>query len=150
MLGGDLRWDLIGYGALIGAAIIAADEILGRMGKLRLPPLGVGMGIYLPMSLTLLIPIGAVIGHFWEKRAERSARPEFYSRMGVLLATGFIVGESIFGVLFAGVVAGSGSDAPLVLVGESFERTAIIVGLSLFVALIAYSYRRTRRATESV
>ncbi|PCF93338.1 oligopeptide transporter, OPT family [Sphingopyxis terrae subsp. ummariensis] len=150
VLGGDLRWDLIGYGALIGAAIIAADEILGRMGKLRLPPLGVGMGIYLPMSLTLLIPIGAVIGHFWEKRAERSARPEFYSRMGVLLATGFIVGESIFGVLFAGVVAGSGSDAPLALVGESFEPTAIVVGLSLFVALIAYSYRRTRRATESV
>lgn len=150
VLGGDLRWDLIGYGALIGIAIIAADEILGRMGKLRLPPLGVGMGIYLPMSLTLLIPIGAVIGHFWEKRAERSARPEFYSRMGVLLATGFIVGESIFGVLFAGVVAGSGSDAPLALVGESFEPTAIIVGLSLFVALIAYSYRRTRRATESV
>ena len=150
VLGGDLRWDLIGYGALIGAAIIAADEILGRMGKLRLPPLGVGMGIYLPMSLTLLIPIGAVIGHFWEKRAERSARPEFYSRMGVLLATGFIVGESIFGVLFAGVVAGSGSDAPLALVGESFEPTAIIVGLSLFIALIAYSYRRTRRATESV
>ena len=150
VLGGDLRWDLIGYGALIGAAIIAADEVLGRMGKLRLPPLGVGMGIYLPMSLTLLIPIGAVIGHFWEKRAERSARPEFYSRMGVLLATGFIVGESIFGVLFAGVVAGSGSDAPLALVGEGFEPTAIIVGLSLFVALIAYSYRRTRRATESV
>lgn len=150
VLGGDLRWDLIGYGALIGAAVIAADEILGRMGKLRLPPLGVGMGIYLPMSLTLLIPIGAVIGHFWEKRAERSARPEFYSRMGVLLATGFIVGESIFGVLFAGVVAGSGSDAPLALVGESFEPTAIVVGLSLFVALIAYSYRRTRRATESV
>ena len=150
VLGGDLRWDLIGYGALIGIAIIAADEILGRMGRLRLPPLGVGMGIYLPMSLTLLIPIGAVIGHFWEKRAERSARPEFYSRMGVLLATGFIVGESIFGVLFAGVVAGSGSDAPLALVGEGFEPTAIIVGISLFVALIAYSYRRTRRATESV
>ena len=38
----------------------------------------------------------------------------------------------------------------LALVGESFEPTAIIVGLSLFVALIAYSYRRTRRATESV
>ena len=53
-------------------------------------------------------------------------------------------------MLFAGVVAGSGSDAPLALVGESFEPTAIIVGLSLFIALIAYSYRRTRRATESV
>src|SRR3546814_1715547 len=73
---------------------------------MRLPPLGVGMGIYLPMSLTILIPIGAFVGHLWERRAARRARPEFHGRMGVLLATGFIVGESLFGVLFAGLVAG--------------------------------------------
>src|SRR3546814_11524424 len=79
-------------------------------------PLGVGMGIYLPMSLTILIPIGAFVGHLWERRAARRARPEFHGRMGVLLATGFIVGESLFGVLFAGLVAGSGSDAPLAVV----------------------------------
>jgi len=149
VLGGDLRWDLIGYGALIGVAVIALDEILGRLGKLRLPPLGVGMGIYLPMSLTILIPIGAFVGHLWEKRAARSAKPEFTSRMGVLLATGFIVGESLFGVLFAGIVAGSGSDAPLAVVGEPFETAAILIGLLLFVGAIAYSYRRTRAAADS-
>src|SRR3546814_11592747 len=53
VLGGDLRWDLIGYGALIGVAVLALDEILGRLGKMRLPPPGFGMGIYLPMSLAL-------------------------------------------------------------------------------------------------
>ncbi|AMG74534.1 OPT family oligopeptide transporter [Sphingopyxis granuli] len=149
VLGGDLRWDLIGYGALIGVAVIAVDELLGRLGKMRLPPLGVGMGIYLPMSLTILIPIGAAIGHLWEKRAARSAKPEFYSRMGVLLATGFIVGESLFGVLFAGVVAGSGSDAPLAVVGEGFGTNAILIGVLLFVGVIAFTYRRTRAAADA-
>ncbi|WP_067112209.1 OPT family oligopeptide transporter [Sphingopyxis granuli] len=149
VLGGDLRWDLIGYGALIGVAVIAVDELLGRLGKMRLPPLGVGMGIYLPMSLTILIPIGAAIGHLWEKRAARSAKPEFYSRMGVLLATGFIVGESLFGVLFAGVVAGSGSDAPLAVVGEGFATNAILIGVLLFVGVIAFTYRRTRATADA-
>lgn len=148
VLGGDLRWDLIGYGALIGVGVVALDEILGRMGRMRLPPLGVGMGIYLPMSLTILIPIGALVGHLWEKRAAQSRKPEFYTRMGVLLATGFIVGESLFGVLFAGIVAGSGSDAPLAVAGEAFETPAILIGLILFVAAIVLSYRRTRAMAD--
>ena len=60
MFGGDLNWGLIGIGALIGAVVIVIDEVLRRTGKLRLPPLAVGIGIYLPMSLTLVIPLGAL------------------------------------------------------------------------------------------
>ena len=37
------------------------------------------------------------------------------------MATGLIVGESLFGVVFAGIVAASGTDSPLALVGEGFE-----------------------------
>ena len=64
ILGGNLDWSLIGFGVAIGAVVILVDELLGRAGRMRLPPLGVGMGIYLPMSMTLLIPVGAVIGLF--------------------------------------------------------------------------------------
>ena len=60
------------------------------------------MGIYLPMALTLLIPVGALLGWFYDKWAPRTSNPEFAQRMGVLLATGLIVGESMFGVVFAG------------------------------------------------
>ena len=62
VFGGSLNWGLIGLGAAIGAVVIVIDELLGRFTKLRLPPLAVGMGMYLPMSLTLLIPIGAAAG----------------------------------------------------------------------------------------
>ncbi len=144
VLGGDLDWKLIGVGAGIGVVVIAIDEALGRAGKMRLPPLGVGMGIYLPMSLTLLIPIGAVIGHFYDRRATS----EFGLRMGVLAATGLIVGESLFGVAFAGIVAGSGSDAPLAVVGEGFAPVALVAAPVLFAGAIAGLYRWTRKASR--
>ncbi len=147
VLGGDLRWDLIGYGAAIGAVVIGLDELLGKAGKMRLPPLAVGIGIYLPMSITILVPVGAVLGHLWEKRAKLAKNSEFYSRMGILLATGLIVGESLFGVVFAGIVGATGSDAPLAIVGEDFA-FAIPIALVVFVGIIAWMYKRTHASAR--
>ena len=88
MLGGSIRWDLIGYGALIGVVVILIDELLTPTRRYRLPPLAVGMGIYLPMALTVLVPVGAVIGWMYDGWAERTGKPEFAKRIGVLAATG--------------------------------------------------------------
>ncbi|MDT5000559.1 MAG: hypothetical protein QOK12_2664, partial [Mycobacterium sp.] len=52
VFGGDLDWGLLGLGVAIGAVVIAIDEVLKRTTKFALPPLAVGMGMYLPMSLT--------------------------------------------------------------------------------------------------
>ncbi|TXC69223.1 oligopeptide transporter, OPT family [Sphingorhabdus soli] len=147
VLGGDLRWDLIGYGAAIGAAVIVVDEVLMKLRKGALPPLAVGIGIYLPMSVTAFVTVGAIIGHFWEKRATRAKNPEFYSRMGILLATGLIVGESLFGVVFAGIVGATGSEAPLAIVGEDFA-FAIPIAIVVFVGIIAWMYNRTHASAR--
>lgn len=157
VLGGSLDWNLIGIGAGIGAVAIAIDEALGRAGKLRLPPLAVGMGIYLPMALTLLIPVGAVIGHFYNRWAKRQANAAFAERMGVLAATGLIVGESLFGVAFAGILAWANrasptppNDAPLAVMGAGFEPIAFWIAPVLFFGLIALAYAVTTRAVKSV
>ena len=57
VFGGDLNWGLLGLGAAIGAVVILdrRGAEAGRRSS-RLPPLAVGMGMYLPMSLTLVIP----------------------------------------------------------------------------------------------
>ncbi len=149
VLGGDISWNLIGWGALLGVGTIILDEVLRKTGKMRLPPLCVGMGIYLPMSLTVLIPVGAVIGHYYDKWAERGTNPEFAKRMGVLVATGLIVGESLFGVAFAGVVAVAGTDTPLAVVGDSFEKPGIILGLLLFAGATALLYRYACRVCRA-
>jgi putative OPT family oligopeptide transporter len=149
VFGGDLNWGLIGLGALIGAVVIAIDEVLSRTGRLRLPPLAVGMGMYLPMSLTLVIPIGALLGRAYDRWAERQGGDvEQKKRLGVLMATGLIVGESLFGVLFAGIVAASGSDSPLAVVGEGFENWALAIGIVLFVATVLGLYRATQRLAD--
>ncbi|MDX3899633.1 MAG: oligopeptide transporter, OPT family [Sphingobium sp.] len=142
VLGGDLDWSLIGVGAAIGLVVVLIDELLGRAGKLRLPPLAVGMGIYLPMALTLLIPVGAVIGHAYNRWALRQQNPEFAERMGVLMATGFIVGESLFGVAFAGIVAATDSDAPLAIMAEN--PWGVPLAVIVFAGAIALLYARLR------
>jgi putative OPT family oligopeptide transporter len=145
VLGGDLNWRMIFIGVGIGVVVVALDSALGAAKKLRLPPLGVGIGIYLPMAVTLPVVIGSVLGWLYDRRAERSADPIFTKRMGILLATGMIVGESLFSVIFAGVVAGTGNPAPLALVGDWFQPFALIGGTIFFFILLAWLYRRAAR-----
>jgi putative OPT family oligopeptide transporter len=142
VLGGDLDWNLIGLGAGIGVAIVIVDELLRATKRGSLPPLAVGMGIYLPMSLTLLIPVGALIGYVYNKWAARAPDPAFAERLGVLMATGLIVGESLFGVAFAAIVGATDNDAPLALV-EEFA-WAVPLGLVVFAGSIAWLYMKTR------
>ena len=100
------------------------------------------MGIYLPMSLTLLVPVGAFIGYVYDKWAKRAPDPGFAQRLGVLMATGLIVGESLFGVAFAAIVGATDNDAPLALV-EEFA-WAVPLGLVVFAGSIAWLYMKTR------
>ncbi|MGV4922675.1 OPT family oligopeptide transporter, partial [Pseudomonas aeruginosa] len=148
VLGGDLNWKLIFIGAGVGALVVLVDELLGRTSRYRLPPLAVGLGIYLPMSVTLTVVLGTVIGWFYDRAADRARDPEFVKRMGVLMATGMIVGDSLFGVLYAGIVYESGSEAPLALVGSGFAPYALVGGTLAFLAITAALYRYTRSAAR--
>ena len=142
VLGGNLDWNLIMWGAIIGVVVVIIDELLRYTKRGALPPLAVGMGIYLPMSLTILIPIGALLGYLYEKWAARAPSPEFAQRMGVLLATGLIVGESLFGVIFAGIVAATSKDTPLAVVTNFGWATPL--GIVVFVVAVLGLYWWTR------
>ena len=143
VLGGELDWGIIGAGAVLGVVLIALDEGLGRAGRLRVPPLAVGLGVYLPMSVTLMVVIGAVAGHLWEERRGPAGR-----RTGVLAASGLIVGESLMGVALAALKVTSGKEYPLGLVGDAFAPVAQLGGLAAFAAaiwgLFAWTARRAR------
>jgi putative OPT family oligopeptide transporter len=146
VLGGELNWSMLRWGAIAGLGFVAIDEALGRAGRLRLPPLAIGIAIYLPMAVILPVVLGALVGAAYDRWADRTADPERARRMGTLTATGMIVGESLWGVAFAGIVAASGSDAPLAIVGNGFAPIALAGGALLFLALIAWLYRGTRQA----
>jgi len=146
VLGGNLDWSLIAMGAAIGAVAIIIDETLRKTGKGSLPPLALGMGIYLPMALTLLIPVGAVVGYFYDRWAKTAKDPALAERLGVLAATGLIAGESLFGVIFAGIAGASGSPTVLQLLPEFAP--ALPLGLIAFAGAIFYLYSSTKKAAQ--
>ena len=152
----DLDWNYILIGVGIGILCIIVNLILkSTTATLSLPPLAIGMGIYLPPSLEMPLVIGSVISYFigkyLVKRAkERSgeladADVEQCNRRGVLFASGMIVGESLMGVIIAVIivlsVTSGGSEDPLGLVGKSFAETAEWLGLIVFLAVIVYFIR---------
>ncbi|MGN6728319.1 MAG: OPT family oligopeptide transporter [Rhodanobacteraceae bacterium] len=147
---GNVPWDMIGLGAAIGVAIIIFDELLGLAKKgPRLPPLAVGLGIYLPTSTTLMVVVGALVGAWFDRRAERRPNTDATKQLGVLLASGLIVGESLLAVIFAGVVGFSGKQAPIALVGDSFATPSIIIGGVVFAVTVILLYRWIIRMARS-
>jgi len=139
---GEVPWDMIGLGAAIGVGIILLDELLGVAKKgPRLPPLAVGLGIYLPTSTTLMVVVGALVGAWFDRRADRHPGAEPTKQLGVLLASGLIVGESLLAVIFAGIVGLSGIQHPIALVGDGFARPAIWIGGVMFAATVIVLYR---------
>ena len=144
----NVDWSLIQIGGVIGVFIIAADALLRKLKPgAHLSPLAVGLGIYLPTQSTLMVVVGAVAGWFFDQRAQRSARPEATRQLGVLLASGMIVGEGLVGVLVAALVAFSGKDFPLSIVSDAFADTpAVWLGGLVFAVVIYALYRRVARA----
>jgi len=148
---GDLDWNLILCGLAIGVVVIGLDEWLGRLGlRMRLPPLAVGLGIYLPMETTLMIVVGALVGSAYDRRADRGANPRGTRQLGVLLASGMIVGESLMGVLMAALVVFSGKAAPLALVGDDFAGASVWLGAGIFAAAIVLLYRWISRLDVAI
>ena len=151
VISGDLRWDLIGIGALIGALIIGLDLMLRKAtaDRIKLPPLAAGIGVYLPAYVTTMLVIGAVCGWIYDRAIASTRFADVGRRMGVLLASGLIVGESLFGVFTAAVIVSTRNEAPFALLEEG-AWPAMWVGLLAFVALTFALYRWTMRRAARV
>jgi putative OPT family oligopeptide transporter len=136
-------------GIAIGVASIIFDEALRRTVKgARLPPLAVGLGIYLPTASTLMIVVGAIVGWAFNRRVARAPRGEAARQLGVLLASGLIVGEGLLGVIFAFWIGFSGNPAPIGLVGANFAAASIWLSAVAFALIVWWLYRWIERLAQ--
>ena len=148
VIGGNLEWTMIGIGALVGVGLIVLDLALGAMNKLRIPPLAVGIGIYLPMSATFAVVVGAVLSYWYDRRVRSSSEnPERAERLGTLVASGLIVGESLWGVVNAGLIVALSNDAPIGLVSATFALAPWLGLLGfIFIIILLYGWMLRRAA----
>lgn len=144
---GSLDWTMLGLGVAVGVVVIVLDVVLRNRGKGALPPLAVGLGIYLPPTIGLTLTIGAVLGFFLQRAIKAYGQrlgkdwAAAAEERGLLLASGLIVGESLMGIVIAALIGFSGKDAPLAIVGADFA-PAMWLGLLCFAALCAFFYKR--------
>jgi len=148
LFGGHLPWDMIGIGALIGAAIIALDEWLKSRGShFRVPVLGAAIGIYLPLELMVPIFLGGLISYFVERKHKPKDEEDKdrVHRPGTLFSAGLITGEALTGILIAIPIVIS-SRADVLAVPASFQFGAA-VGLVVLAVVGWLLYRTATRAT---
>ncbi|MCP9318803.1 oligopeptide transporter, OPT family [Acetobacter persici] len=153
----SLDWSMLSIGFGLGAVLIGLDLLLRRR-QLSLPPLGVAVGIYLPASVSVTLAVGAVLG--WvlnralKKRRATAApaedahhqpdgtAPEHDASIGTMLASGFIVGESLIGVALAVLSGTLGKDNALSLAAFLPAGTPAILGLVAFCAVCFWFSRK--------
>jgi putative OPT family oligopeptide transporter len=152
LFGGHLPWDMIGIGALIGAAIIALDEWLKSRGShFRVPVLGAAIGIYLPLELMVPIFLGGLISWFVEKKhgvhPHDEAERDRVHRPGTLFSAGLITGEALTGILIAIPIVVSGK-ADVLALPESFH-FGQFAGLAVLAVVGWLLYRSATRKTPA-
>jgi putative OPT family oligopeptide transporter len=163
ILSGKLDWTMIGIGVAVGVVLIIVDEILKKLGGVaRLPPLAVGLGIYLPSAVTTPVSIGAIVGWLADRHLKKRAAKEGVAtsgagfeayaelprRRGTLLASGLIVGESLIGVLMAGLIVAADNQAPLALVGDNFAAISEWLAAIFFLIACIDLYRQVANSKK--
>ncbi len=152
VIGGDLHWDLIGYGALIGLALVALDFILKKSSKRKYScaPLGVGLAIYLPSAVTSPVVMGAIGGYLFERAMRGKKHGEAASRLGVLVMSGFIVGESLFNVALAGLIVLTNKGEPLAIANSMSEATTMLIAVAVAAAVVVGLYRWSAKSASAI
>ncbi len=85
--------------------------------------------------------MGSWVGWWVDHAAERAPKPDGTKRLGVLLASGLIVGESGLAVIFTALVAFTNNQFPVGVVGDSFATASEWLGGIAFGVIIYALYR---------
>ncbi len=149
----NIEWGYMAFGVFVGILMIIIDKILKGTQKMSLPPLAVGIGIYLPPAVNIPLVIGGILKyivmqHLTKKYAKNSHKEEKLAsceQRATLFASGLIAGESIFGVIIAGItvfsVSMGGSENPLALNLANFHDSELFA-LIFFVGVVLYFIKR--------
>ncbi|WP_336491452.1 OPT family oligopeptide transporter [Methylobacterium nigriterrae] len=151
---GQLPWTMVLIGMGLGAVFVGIEAWLRRR-NLSFPALTVGIGMYLPLNVEMTIAVGGVISWLSTRSLQHQARAraqtvetvvEPVHRRGILLASGFLVGESFVGVLLAAADTITGRNSSLAVAGPDFAAFATWLGAITFVTALVLFYLLVSRA----
>jgi uncharacterized oligopeptide transporter (OPT) family protein len=114
-----------------------------------IPPLAFAIGMYLPLQINTPLFVGGLISHWVSKSSKDAKVSEARNNRGTLLASGFIAGGALAGVLGAVLTlfgVAEVIDVPGRMGFDPNIDAAQILSLVCFVGLCLYLYYDARRA----
>ncbi len=134
-------WLLYGIGALVALTM----QMIG------VPSLAFALGMYIPLELNVPLVVGGLVRHWVERSAGgNEALASARSTRGTLIASGFIAGGALMGVVAAGLKIVNfyfGTNVGVGLLGNAEGPSAELLALALYLLLAAYLYWDARRAS---
>jgi putative OPT family oligopeptide transporter len=139
VLDANLRWELIGIGAVFAVLVLF----------LKVPPLPFAVGMYLPLYTMTPVFIGGMIRHFIEKKygADKD-KTEKGKDQGILLGSGFIAGEGLMGVVIAVLAVIMSKTPKFFEIHWAPQWVGQIVSVIFFTILGMFLYRVAARSRE--
>ncbi|MFQ6081774.1 MAG: OPT family oligopeptide transporter [Candidatus Aminicenantia bacterium] len=147
-----VTWLLFGIGALV--ALVVEMSVV--------PTLAFALGMYLPLALTTPLLIGGLVSHFVKKSSKDEKIGNKRKERGTLIASGFIAGGALMGILLAVLKVAKvdrfiSFGVPMIQeAGKWVEGTPAtwytnygeIISLIAFIALCYYVYWDSKRAAK--
>ena len=123
MMGGETPWILYIVGAILALLL----------NWLKVPALPFSLGMFIPLQLNAPLLIGGIVSWFVNSRSKNEEVNKERNERGTLLASGFIAGGALMGVV----------SAALLFFGIKFENTMPettqnILGLVMYAAIICF------------
>ena len=136
MSGGSAPWLLYGIGAVIALILTFA----------KIPALPFALGMFIPIDLNIPLLIGGAISWYVSTRSKDEALNNARNNRGTLIASGFIAGGALMGVVSA-ILKFANVNMIVNVGGVPFAETpwASLVALVMYVAVIAYMIWDSKR-----
>ncbi|MBR4553057.1 MAG: oligopeptide transporter, OPT family [Bacteroidaceae bacterium] len=133
MSGEGAPWMLYGIGALLAI-------VLDRCG---ISALAFALGMFIPLQLNLPLLVGGLVNHAVTHSSKDEAVNRKRGERGTLLASGFIAGGALMGVVSAGLTF-----AGVNLTLDKWAETpgAMLLSLAMYAAIITFLYKVSKRA----
>lgn len=132
MVGEQLPMHYIMVGGSIGIVCAIIDTYMKKTGKGRLPALGVALGLYLPLEVSIPIFIGGLLSAWVAKNRKH----ENGASRGILFASGMIAGEALMGIVLAIPFAAKQSTSVFRFVPDALAPYTDVLGLGATIMIL--------------
>lgn len=140
MSGSGVSWMLLGIGAVI--------SIL--MNWLNISALAFALGMFIPLPLNTPLVVGGLLNHYINKSSKDKELNNARHQRAILIASGFIAGAALFGVVGALIIflTGKGDVLNLGVWADPEGTGAQVVALIAFIGLISFFVRESKKAKK--